>query len=133
MFNQRRDSFDSTPEETTTIANDFEHLFRTQPDSVLGDDDPTQSNFLGDPKTPQLEVGELDTPEEKSESEFGEKERTQAQNGNCQEERKVNNQATRRAVNRISKEMKKCSKEFFRRAYAKEKKNVLFVAKQVSF
>lgn len=133
MFNERRPSFESTPDETTTIANDFEQLFRTQRDSVLEEEFANQSNSFSDSKMPEEGLSERKDEESCIVGEFSRKAEDEADDGNCERERRVNNQVSPRAVNRISKEMKKCSKEYFRRAYAKEKKNVMFVAKQVSF
>lgn len=53
--------------------------------------------------------------------------------GNAHPEPGVNNQMGRRAVSKLAKEMKKCSKDYFARVFGKRKKNVLQLAQQVSF
>jgi hypothetical protein len=52
--------------------------------------------------------------------------------GNPHLKKRIKKQIQRRAVNKISKEMKKCSKEYFNRVFKNQKKNALFVAKRVS-
>ena len=54
-------------------------------------------------------------------------------NGNFTVKKRINNQMKKKVVNKISKEMGKCSKQYFKRVFAKEKKHVLLAAKQVSY
>ena len=54
-------------------------------------------------------------------------------NGNFTVKKRINNQIGKKVVNKISKEMGKCSKQYFKRVFAKEKKHVLLAAKQVSY
>lgn len=116
MFNHLAPSLSSQNEDTTSQTMDFGDLFKTETSSVLVEED----SFQKKPQIPPNE-GLPNLALEKNE------------NGNKNVTRRVNNQVVPRAVNRISKEMKKCSREYFQRAFAKNKKQVLFVAKQVSF
>ena len=134
MLNEKTSKFDSDFEEISYLK-DFPDLFKTEVNSFMeiqsNADDVLPENFSrleADPQNEDVVNGESDPFSPKSVLEP-----SNLFNGNEPVKKRINNQMHRRAVNRISKEIKKCSKEYFNRVFQKEKKNVLFAARQVSF
>jgi hypothetical protein len=140
MLNDKTSKFESDNEETSFIR-DFPDFFKMDSESLLeGGNTPRRDSFImtkfDEKNDKQFKLLEPTDSKRKSiDSDIktqNEPNHTQFANGNPTLKKRINNQMKHR-VNKISKEMKKCSKQYFKRVFDKEKKNVLFIAKQVSF
>lgn len=138
MFKDKSSKFD-TDNENLSFNRDFPELFKMDSDSAAEPEElPTRSfsnfEYLKQNEN-HVETGSLtnQTNQQEDSAKTGQVWPDPTEfSGNSSLKQAVNKQMKPRAVNKIAKEMKKCSKNYFARVFGKQRKNVLFVAKQVS-